>query len=211
MNAVKFIPLSIRRKQRGIAIIVALIVLVAMSLAAIALMRSVDTASLIAGNIAFRQGATLAGDAGVEAARTALLALADLTANDTSKGYYATTKAATDIDLTGNKLTDKSKWVKWPNTSGTGDAPACLDKDAAGNTVCYIIHRLSDKTGALDPATCYTYTQPGGGGGEGGAIEVKGGGQGAEVAGVTQGYYRVTVRTAGPRNNISFLQAFIII
>ena len=57
------------RSQRGTILFIALIVLVAMSLAGIALMRSVDTNVLIAANLAFRQGATAGGDWGVEDAR----------------------------------------------------------------------------------------------------------------------------------------------
>ena len=51
-----------RRAQRGVILFVALIVLVAMSLTGIALIRSVDTNVLVAGNLAFRQGATAAAD-----------------------------------------------------------------------------------------------------------------------------------------------------
>jgi len=43
-------------------LIIALIVLVAMTLAGIATMRSVDTATVLAGNIAFRQSALNAAD-----------------------------------------------------------------------------------------------------------------------------------------------------
>ena len=41
--------------QRGLVLFFALIALVAMSLAALALVRSVDTSTLISGNLAFRQ------------------------------------------------------------------------------------------------------------------------------------------------------------
>jgi type IV pilus assembly protein PilX len=199
-----------RSDQRGIAILVALIVLVAMSLAGIALMRSVDTASLIAGNIAFRQGATLAGDAGVEAARSFVLNPAtNLTVDSVANGYYASNPA--DIDLTGNRSTDMNKWVKWPGTLGAGSVPVTLPADTAGNTVSYIVHRLCDATGDLDPATCYTYTGLGGGKNEGGRTPHSGGTQGPEVLAPPQGYYRITVRTVGPRNNISFLQVFVVI
>lgn len=211
MKTLQTHSLTAPHTQRGIAILVALLVLVAMSLAAVALMRSVDTASIIAGNIAFRQGATLAGDAGVEAARTTLLAAGyDLTVNHSDDGYYATTSS--DIDLTGNHLPDKSKWVSWPDTLGTGLAPKCLNPDAAGNKICYVAHRLCDSgTGVLDPTTCHTYTAPGGGQAEGGRVEHGRGHQGPPTPGIAQGYYRITVRTVGPRNNISFLQAFIVI
>ena len=61
------------RAQRGVVLFIALIVLVAMSLAGIALMRSVDTNVLVAGNLAFRQTNTMYGDVGVEAASTTLV------------------------------------------------------------------------------------------------------------------------------------------
>ena len=57
-------------RQRGVVLFFALVALVAMSLAAVALIRSVDTGTIIAGNLAFKQSATSAGDAGIEAAIT---------------------------------------------------------------------------------------------------------------------------------------------
>ena len=47
--------------QSGVVLFIALIVLVAMSLAGVALVRSVDTNLLIAGNLAFKQGDTCVG------------------------------------------------------------------------------------------------------------------------------------------------------
>ena len=63
-----------RRAQQGVVLFVSLIILVAMTLAGIALMRSVDTNVLIAGNLAFRQANTMYADTGVEAARAWLTA-----------------------------------------------------------------------------------------------------------------------------------------
>jgi hypothetical protein len=201
-----------RARQSGVVLIVALIVLVAMSLAAVVLMRSVDTGSLIARNLAFRQSSALGGDLGFENARAVLLAAPDLTANDTAAGYYASAPDAASLDLTGNRLTDKSKWVAWPGTLGTGPAPFCLPEDSStGNTVCYIIHRLCDGTGAISTSTCHTFSTPSYGGGEGGRVAFTGGVQGPAVPGDVQGYFRVTVRTKGPGNSVSFLQAFIVI
>ena len=57
-----------RGANRGIVLIMALIVLVAMTLGAVALVRSVYTSNVIAGNLAFQQSATHSADAGVEAA-----------------------------------------------------------------------------------------------------------------------------------------------
>jgi Tfp pilus assembly protein PilX len=55
-------------KQRGVVLFFTLIALVVMSLAAVALIRSVDTSTMIAGNMAFKQAGTSSGDAGIEAA-----------------------------------------------------------------------------------------------------------------------------------------------
>lgn len=60
--------LSVPHKQRGVVLFFALIALLAMSLAAVALVRSVDTNTLIAGNLAFKQSAATSGDAGIEQA-----------------------------------------------------------------------------------------------------------------------------------------------
>src|SRR5258708_2426886 len=58
---------SPRARQRGTILIIALIVLVAMTLAGIATMRSVDTATITAGNIGLRQASVNAADQGIQA------------------------------------------------------------------------------------------------------------------------------------------------
>ena len=50
--------------QAGAGLVVALIMLVVMSMAAIAMVRAVGTGMLVAGNFSFRQQALLAADAG---------------------------------------------------------------------------------------------------------------------------------------------------
>ncbi len=56
------------KKQKGVVLIIALIALVAMSLAGISLMRTVDTNNVISGNMAFNAAAIQMEDVGVEAA-----------------------------------------------------------------------------------------------------------------------------------------------
>jgi type IV pilus assembly protein PilX len=77
--------------QRGVIMIIALIVLVAMTLGGIAMVRSVYTTNLIAGNLAFRESAVSSGDTGVEAAVAFLLdpAGCDLNTDCLDKGYSA--------------------------------------------------------------------------------------------------------------------------
>lgn len=197
------------RPQAGLALVIALIVLVAMSLAGVALVRSVDTASLVAGNLAFRQGATTSGDAGVEAARTWLLANgALLTSDKSSEGYYSTSQDS--LDLTGNQTpAESSDNVAWDGV-GVSD-PKCLATDPAGNTVCYIIHRLCDASGPFNSSTCSTRATERGGSSSGAARPMTTYQPRSWTEIATLVYYRVTVRIAGPRNNISFIQAFVLI
>ena len=56
------------RQQRGISLFVALTALLLMTVAGLSLMRSVDTANQIAGNMAFRSAGLNASDLGLEAA-----------------------------------------------------------------------------------------------------------------------------------------------
>lgn len=69
-------------KQRGVVLFVALIVLVAMSLAGVSMMRTVDTGTQVAGNLASRQSAANAADAHFE---TALGQIVAMVANGSSR------------------------------------------------------------------------------------------------------------------------------
>jgi hypothetical protein len=57
-----------RTKQQGVVLVIALIALVAISLAGIALMRTVDTSNVVSGNIAFNESAIQISDVGAEMA-----------------------------------------------------------------------------------------------------------------------------------------------
>ncbi len=199
------------RSQGGLALFVALIVLVAMSIAGVALIRSVDTGTLIARNLAFQQSATLSGDQGIETARSWLLNnSSSLTGDRPGNGYYATSQDM--LDLTGNVTPgDTSDNVNWDGQGGP-TTPTCQAQDRVGNIVCYVIHRLCDTTGPLDSSTCSTRqyirtdSSKGVSSGEGRYMRSS---WDPEIA--SMGVYRVTIRVAGTRNNISYLQAFIVI
>ena len=181
------------RRQQGVVLFISLIMLVAMTLAGIALIRSVDTANLIAGNLAFRQGATLAADSGEEAARTWLLTqnTATLSNDSALNGYYSFTPPV-------------ASWEQydWQNLSKA--LPAA---DAAGNQVRYVVHRLCALTGSPAGAgnNCLTTTTSGGGGGSSMGAGVQ------NVAGTAVYYYRVTSRVLGPRNTTSYVQTLITV
>ena len=213
-----------RPAQRGVVLFIALIVLVAMSLAGIALMRSVDTNVLIAGNLAFRQGATMAGDWGIEDARKLLQRNAKdpvtnaplTTLNDDNPvlaqlggipnppwpngAYWANWQV--NIDLTGNTTTpaDDFNWSAARN----------MGTDAGGNEVFYVIHRLCDTAGDPNAASvnCIKTSASGGSASDEGTKGVVSYGA-AALPGTSTVYYRVTVRIVGPRNTVSYVQAVL--
>ena len=88
-------------RERGIVVFVALIAMVLLSLAAVALMRSVHTNTLVVGNLAFRQAAVSLSTAAVEKAVYDLFpptrTIAD-TNHDLARNYYATHQAGEDAN-----------------------------------------------------------------------------------------------------------------
>ena len=111
--------MSVRHPQRGIALFVALIAMVLLGLGGIAVMRSVDAAASVAGNIALRQASIGPVNHAVETAIDALFTsktifLQDV--NDTAHGYYALLQPAElangvpDV-LAGNYATMQGKYA----------------------------------------------------------------------------------------------------
>ncbi|HZW23144.1 hypothetical protein [Noviherbaspirillum sp.] len=196
-------------RQEGVVLIIALIVLVAMTLASVAMVRSIDTSTLIAGNLAFKQSGVTSGDTGVNEAITWLSANGgNLENNVPASGYYATGQDC--LDLTGNGSLP-SKCVKpytvfdWSNAG----AARKLSKDAAGNDISYVIHRLCDNTGALNGASCTVEESAQTGSSKGGARQMLTYQPGAWNSVANRGFYRITVRIEGHKNNVSYIQAIV--
>jgi type IV pilus assembly protein PilX len=120
-------------KERGVVLFVALIVLVAMSLAAVGMMRAVDTNTLVAGNIAFRQSALAAAERAFEIALAQTKVMADnggQNTNNSANGYFA---------LSQNPYSLRD--LPWANAKDLG-----IDSET-GNRVVVLISRLSDGSG----------------------------------------------------------------
>lgn len=199
-------------RQRGVVLLIALIALVAISLAGIALMRSVDAGLMISGNLAFKQTAAHAGDAGTEAAIEWLTAnSADLAGDVAAAGYYATWRAG--CDLLGTRSADTDDDAVWnvgdPAQPGCGMVAAAVASDSLpdGYSATYVINRMCNSEGAPnDPAIfCSAYQSSGGTG------STKGGASYGQMplSGTTQQYYRITTRVVGPRNTESIVQAVV--
>lgn len=203
-------------RQRGVILLITLIALVAMTLAAIALVRSVDTGNIVAGNMAFKQGAIQSADSGTETAVTWLGNVAGLAASYADipdQGYYATSMET--LDPTGNGANANRALVDWDNNNcngavAAGSAAACIQPgpqiaaNAAGYQVRYIINRLCPSTGL--PTNCATTSSTVAGTSSGAKdYTTKGGLDGT----IEVEYYRITSRVRGPRNTTSFVETIV--
>ncbi len=192
-------------KQEGVVLIIALIVLVSMTLAAIGMSRSIDTSNVVAGNMAFKQATLQGSDIGFKSAYTWLAnnsAGTTLQTTDAMNGYYSA------VPGTEPNWYDTNDAI-WGNAIlVNGGVP-----DNAGNVVRFVIHRM-----CTQPDTAYNnsnagianqcaLTFPQGGASTGGSMTVGSN----QFEGIPQLYYRVTTRVDGPRNTITIVQMSVLI
>lgn len=170
-------------------LMIALIMLIAMTMAGLAMMRSIGAGVGIAGNLAFKQTATAVADYGVETARTWVVAHSTeaLKSDSVADGYYSTWNIGFS-----------------PMTHDWSNSKLVTSDDGAGNEVRYVVHRLCESANLVpnEPTQkCATLTTPGAG-------TSKGGGTGGMTVLTTaiQPYFRVTSRVKGPRNTVSYVQ-----
>jgi type IV pilus assembly protein PilX len=204
------IPVPIRHttpseRQRGVVLFVALIVMVAMSLAAIALIRSVDTTNAIVGNLAFRLASILPANASIEQAAAALFSDADVAGlgaipdknNDlVAQNYSAHRVGGEDtrgVPMVLQKKSTALTLVK--NFDATDSGTAATDTQ-----VTYLIERMCLASGPPTTGNCDLVPPKGNPGNTIGD---------AESGGMSVPFYRVTVRVDGPKNTASFVQAML--
>ena len=187
-----------RRRQEGVVLMVAMIMLVAMSLAGVALMRSVETAVIVAGNFAFKEAGIQVADRGVqEAARWVGVNSSGTTlqVDNAPAGYYSS------LPPTDPNYFDLDSWSS--SVLMNGGTP-----DASGNIVRYVIHRMCNL-----PATPYNDpnqecgTQTSLATSEGGSKKS----QSPQFTGPPILYYRVTTRVDGPRNTVTVIQTSLAV
>jgi type IV pilus assembly protein PilX len=208
--------------QRGVVLMVSLIILVALTLGGLALVRSVGTTNIIAGNLAFQQSATHASQGGIEDGISTFLEANDLSFfywDNFAQGYAASAPSAPDP---ANAAAWDTYWRTTIDPPGqvaatvavktcSPDPLACpncgrvcrLPTDGAGNTVSYTIQRLCQVPGEPTSSQCASGAQ-------------KSTLVGASLAAgavtlpmIVQYYYRITTRTVGPRNTVSYVQTIV--
>ena len=204
-----------RIKQSGSALIVTMMIMVIMAITGLALLRAVDTGNLVAGNIGFKQAAIISADSALKDSAN-FLSTATLTADSAADGYYATgnqvydwtgqstpgdTTDDVDWDGTNSGITTKAKQLTFPNGTTV---------DASGNRAYYIINRLCDHTGSSGAVGTSCATSNSQSTATGSTKVGASYGQKALTTTV-QVYYRITVKVVGPRNTVSYSQAFLLI
>ncbi|MEK6664244.1 MAG: pilus assembly protein PilX [Pseudomonadota bacterium] len=180
-------------RQKGVILFFTLIALVVMSLAAIALVRSVDTSISISGNAAFKQATVQTGDAGIEIAAAALPGIVLASAEQNIANQYFALEQP--VDATG--LPTTINWGTVPCRDTAGTVVSCGDNSLY--RIQYVIDRLC---GGTLPVTnilenCVAKNPLDDGSKKNNA---------PQFTTSTKVYYRATVRVQGPRNATSIIQ-----
>jgi type IV pilus assembly protein PilX len=198
---------SLPPRQRGVVLFIALIVMVVMSLAALGLLRSVDTTTAVLNNLALRQAAILPANYAVEDAAVGLFAdaggprIADIRVDNVNQNYYASHSQAAGWD-------DQYGVPKPLQTKAAALALKRFFNDAENNRITYITERMCTPTAPVIPAdnsaagSWCDMMQPK----QSPGTTVN---QGTPLTLPQQVFYRVTVRVDGPQNTVSFLQAML--
>jgi Tfp pilus assembly protein PilX len=197
-------------RQRGVVLFIALIVMVAMSLAAIALIRSVDTTNILIGNLAFRQSSILPANMAVEQAAAALFpeaaptgvpAIADPTADLPAENYFASWQNSDDARGVPTLLQTRTNAAALTKTLDAQDNANANVAVANRTVVRYMIERMCLAAGPAKASNCDMMPPKQN---PGTTVHDE------STATLTPiPFYRVTIRVDGPQNTASFLQAML--
>lgn len=194
---------AVLKQQKGLVLFIALIALVAMSLAAAALIRSVDSGVLVAGNLAFKQSAIMSAETGIARAYNFINQSSESALLAPATGYYANFDGAL-LETTASL----NATATWANSILVPQDIA----DKSGNETRVILQRMCRNAGAVNQENCLVGTGNSAANSMGSKSEgggAGGGGFGAQKGGADAVVYRATVRVTGPKNTVSYLQAFI--
>lgn len=189
---------SFRSRQQGFVLFVALMVLTAMTLAAVALVKTVDTTTQLARNISFKRDATNRSDLGLEFVMNSFRTGQNFaqgnntTVTDATQNFSAVV-LPTDADGVPTVMKDLPTFI----TVWTAPAVTYGGADMEGMNVVYLIERLCAKPGPSDAQTCVL----------GAAVSAGGTMVSNRPSSVVPALFRVTARVGGPRNTVSYVQS----
>lgn len=208
-------------KQHGVVLLTVLVILVVMLLGAVTMIRSTDSATLVAGNLGFKQSGLASSDMAAEAAIAWLgqQSTTSLQSDITASGYLASyDPEGPDIksgqtwaeywEDTSKLPTGYKCWISW---SGSPPVASCQNSshgqtaDAAGNRSAYLIQRLCTAAGAQTSSAtgCAQVDSD-----STASTSSKGAGK-VNISGSSEVYYRITTRIDGPRNTVTYTQTVV--
>ncbi|MCU0968248.1 MAG: hypothetical protein MUF03_05375 [Rubrivivax sp.] len=173
------------RRQRGVTILVVLILLSVMLLGGLALARMTEVGVLASGNTAYREAALQASEVGLNTAFAAVQSPVDLPDEDTTTApwYWSTIQA---VDAQG-----------LPNV----DMDAAPEVIVGVYSVRYVVERMCTVTPVTDPLLqCLVRQRP--------QMETRRDGV-ESVAPPNSRQFRVTVRVRGPKDTETWIQALV--
>jgi len=193
-------------RQRGVILVITLLVMVALALASVALFRSTDTTATVSGNLMLKQAATSAVDRGIEQTIHALWEVVpapDRTQHNPAQNYYACVRGTNGACLGAGSAVPKIPDLLRSSSgcSGAGLTAGLVANDAAGNKSCFVIERMCLGTGPAVGSNCNLSTAAFGA--DPGTIHYTG------LVRPGDAFYRVTVRVEGPRNAVTYAQAML--
>jgi hypothetical protein len=205
----------------GVSLLFALLSMIALTVAAVALVRSIDTGALVLGNLGLKQDATAVSDQAANKAIDWLNAHSDTLITDAAtSGYYAT--ANEDLDATGQQVANDGTPRALVNWDMDGCAYAADIQHATcklqpsdqfelnGNQVRYVILRLCDISG--DPkGSGNSCAQPlAAGSGKASTRGASDYSKTDRLVDDTGGvYYRIVVRVVGARKTTSYIETIV--
>lgn len=184
--------------QQGVILPVALVALLVIMIASVGLIRSTDTSTQVAGNLAFKQDAANQGERAALVvqdlfASGALSTIASREADLVASNYYATIQPSHQTGLPA-VLMDLDQFDGLFATNNIVDANSQI-------TVRYLVERLCYSVGDVTTSNCVTSTLNSDLGGD--AMNL--GNQG-KASGSDSPVYRLSIRVTGPLNTNAFLQ-----
>ena len=189
---VKFNVLS---RQRGVVLIFSLIVLLILAIGAVAVLRSVGSSLLSAGNLAFHRDLVNQAEQAVSTVmtefRTNAPPLNGTTISDLPAANYVSTALPTNAQGVPLVLLNNAAFA------AVGSAANILPGATPDITIRYIIDRLCTNTGNANIINCVQST----GLPTGGTAN-----HNTALAPPSATVYRISVRVDGPRNTQAFLQ-----
>jgi type IV pilus assembly protein PilX len=211
--------------QGGLVLFFALLALAVMSIAAVALIRSVDTNALLSGNMAFRQSASATSGVSLEGITENIakkISLSSSIYHNPALGYYAScsqfdtqpdAKVCDGSTLMTMTWNDGNSSLVPSQTDGNNEIRNGVDRQ--GNQIRYIAERMCNYTNAevsagaasMDSNRCLMASSS--------ACRANGnnGNSRSKVNPCanpgSSPLYRITLRIAGPKNTLTFMQSFI--